>query len=171
MRMKVREHTYVAIEYSLSLDSGEVVAKTREGESYGFIVGAGQVVPGLDEGLHGMEEGQSAQISVEASQGYGERRSEMCQKIQRSFFPEDADIRPGESFQTMGPQGPVGFEVTAVEGDMVVADFNHPLAGERLHFDVTVREVREPEPGEIEALLTGSGCSQTACGSCGGGCH
>jgi FKBP-type peptidyl-prolyl cis-trans isomerase SlyD len=167
--MKIEDRTYVAIDYSLSLDSGEVVDKSEDGDPLGFIFGTGRVVPGLEKGLLGMEPGQSARITVEVAEGYGERKDEMFQRISRSEFPKDTELQEGMAFQAMGPHGPVRFQITEVKGDTVVADFNHPLAGERLHFDITVAEVRHPEPGELDAMA--GGCAPSACGSCGGGCH
>ena len=62
------------------------------------------------------------------------------------------------------------FRIREVGEDNVVADFNHPLAGQRLHFDVKVDEVRQPTAEELSSLMTDSECSPSACSSCGGGC-
>jgi FKBP-type peptidyl-prolyl cis-trans isomerase SlyD len=163
--MKIEEHTYVAIDYSLTLDSGEVVDRSEAGEPLGFVTGFGQVIPGLEKGLAGMEQGQSAKITVEAREGYGERQQELYREIPREYFPGDTAIEPEMVFQMTGPQGVARFRVDAVTDQVVVADFNHPLAGERLHFQVTVQEVREARPEDVNQ------CGPQGCESCSGECE
>lgn len=168
--MKVEDRKYVGIEYSLTLDSGEEVDRSGPGEPLGFIFGAGQIISGLEEGIRGMEPGQQAKITVEAEKGYGLPREELHREIPRANFPEDLEIETGMSFEAKGPHGPVQFRVKSTGDDTVIADFNHPLAGERLHFDINVVEVREPRAEELASLASDQGCSPSECGSCGGGC-
>jgi len=163
--MKIDEHTYVAIDYTLTLDSGEVVDRSEPGEPLGFVTGFGQIIPGLEQGLAGLEQGQSAKITVEAKDGYGERQQELYREIPREHFPDDTAIEPEMVFQMTGPQGVVRFRVESATDEMVVADFNHPLAGERLHFQVTVQEVREARPEDVQQ------CGAQGCGSCSGECE
>lgn len=166
--MKIQDKSHVTIEYTLSLDSGEVVDKSEPDQPFSFVCGLGQIIPGLERALIGMEEGQSAKVTVEAEDGYGVPREDLYREIPKANFPPDIEIKPGMGFEASGPQGPVRFRVKSVEGDVVVADFNHPLAGERLHFDIKVTGVRELSNAEIAAM--GVGCSPTSCGTCGGGC-
>lgn len=169
--MKIAERTYVSIDYKLTLASGEVADQSGKGEPLGFLFGAGQVIPGLEKGLLGMEAGQSAQIHVEPAEGYGESRPELLRDLPRENFPDDLVLEPGMGFEAKGPHGPVTFRVREVQEDTIVADFNHPLAGEPLRFDVTVVEVREPTAEELAVLMnSGAGCSPSACSGCGGGC-
>jgi FKBP-type peptidyl-prolyl cis-trans isomerase SlyD len=97
-------------------------------------------------------------VTIEPEAGYGPVQQELLQAIPRNRFPENVEIEPGMSFHARGPRGPVALTVVSVEKDRVKVDLNHPLAGKRLTFDVTVQEVREPLPHEIPAA---SGC---ACG-------
>ena len=141
--MKIQDQAYVAIEYTLSLDSEEVIDRSDPGEPFGFVFGAGQVISGLEKGLEGMGEGDSAKITVEADEGYGQVRPDLVCEIPRKNFPDDVDIEPDMMFEVSGPHGPARFRVNSVGEEVVVADMNHPLAGERLHFHVEVTEVRE----------------------------
>ena len=169
--MKVAERTYVSIDYTLTLESGEVADKSGEGEPLGFIFGTGQIIPGLEKGLEGMEAGQAAKITVEAADGYGETKEELLRDLPRDNFPDELELKPGMGFEAKGPHGPVTFRVREVQEESVVADFNHPLAGQQLHFDVKVTEVREPNAEELATLMKqDEGCSPSACSSCGGGC-
>lgn len=165
--MKIQDRAYVAIEYTLTLDSDEVVDQSEPGKPFGFIFGAGQVIPGLENGLEGMKQGQSAKIAVEAEEGYGRTRKELLREIPREQFPADVDIEPNMIFEADGPHGPVRFRVESVSDEMVVANLNHPLAGERLHFDVKVAEVREATAEELQKSQDHSGCTPEDCG-CGG---
>ena len=164
--MKIQEQTYVAIEYTLTLDSNEVVDQSEPGKPFGFIFGAGLVIPGLEKGLEGMKQGQSAKLTVEAEDGYGKPRQELFRELPREHFPADADIEPNMIFEADGPHGPVRFRVESVSDDVVVANLNHPLAGERLHFDLKVEEVREARAEELEALKQNGDCTPESCACC-----
>jgi len=163
--MKVQDNSYVAIDYILSLDSGEVVDRSDPGEPFCFVIGFGQVLPGLERGLQGMAEGQSATITVAAEDGYGERKDDLYRGIPREQFPSDIALEAGMVFQMTGPQGMARFRVDSVSEAAIVADFNHPLAGERLHFQVTLKEVREARPEDVHR------CGPQGCGTCKGDCE
>ena len=168
--MKIREKAYAAIDYTLSLDSGEVVDRSEPDEPLGFIVGTGQIIPGLEDALDGMEAGEKTRVVVEADRAYGETDPGLFRDIPRENFPADVSIEPGMAFEARGPHGPVSFRVRSVTDETVVADFNHPLAGKRLHFEVTVAEVREPRAEELAALAKQHACTPHDCGGCGGSC-
>ncbi|OGQ96940.1 MAG: hypothetical protein A2521_11770 [Deltaproteobacteria bacterium RIFOXYD12_FULL_57_12] len=171
--MKIADNTYVAIDYSLALDSGEIIDRS-EGEPLGFITGADQIIPGLENALMGMVAGDSARITVEPEDGYGERQDELLMEVPRDQFPDDEEIEAGMVFETEGPHGPVTIVIDSVNAnDTVTVNLNHPLAGQRLFFDVKVVEVRDPSVEELAALEETDGCDcgcedgDDACG-CGG---
>jgi len=171
--MEIKDRTYVSINYKLTLDSGETVDETTD-SPFGFICGAGMVIPGLEEGIKGKKEGDNVQLTIEPADAYGEFRDDLVKEIPRSNFPPDIQIEPGMPFEAQSPHGPVRFTVKEVTDEVVKADFNHPLAGERLHFDITIKEVREPSVQEMSQIFGGGGacnCTPTSgCDSCGGGC-
>ncbi len=168
--MKIEGQSYVAIAYTLTVDSGEEIDRSDPDKPLGFIYGSNQIIPGLEKKLAGMESGQKAKLVVEAEEGYGEYRAELKQEIPRKNFPEKMEIEPGMIFQGFGPQGPMNIKVISVDDENVLGDFNHPLAGERLNFDVEILEVREPTQEELDALE--HQCSPSCCSSCEseGGC-
>lgn len=166
--MKIEDCKYVSMKYRLSLESGELTETSPEDEPVGFLVGANQVIPGLEKGIRGMEPGESARIRVDAADAYGEHRSDLIRDIPRENFPADAELEPGMGFEARGPMGPVLFRIESVVGENVRADFNHPLAGETLYFDVTIEDVREPTPEELTSAEAPS-CS-SGCAECGGSC-
>jgi len=93
--------------------------------------------------------GDSFQARIAPEQGYGVRHEAMVQEVERSRFPEGAQIHPGVQFQAHTQQGPHVVTVVKVEGDAVTIDGNHPLAGMTLHFDVKVLEVRAATEEEL----------------------
>jgi len=172
--VKIQDNMYVAIDYVLTLDSGEEVDRSQTGSPLSFIVGQGQIIPGLEKAILGMAKGDSAKIVVEPVDGYGQPREDLYHEIPRSQFPAEVDIKPGMVFEARGPRGPVAFQVKTVTDETVTADLNHPMAGKRLHFAVTVAETRQPTTAELAALAApagGCGCTPSTCTTCGtGGC-
>lgn len=167
--MKIQENAFVALEYTLTIDSGEIVDKSEPGEPLSFVVGSGQMIPGLERQLLGMDLGQSAKISVEAEEAYGPSRPELYREIPRSNFPKDTDIEPGMIFEAQGPHGSIPMFVREVTDAIVTVDLNHPLAGQKLHFDLKVSEVREATAEELAECEEGECDGDHECTHC--GCH
>lgn len=170
--MKVADKLFVAIDYQLSLDSGEEVDKSAEGKPLEFVVGTGRIIPGLENALMGIEEGESLKVSLEPENAYGLIDDSLFQEIPRERFPAEADLEAGMTFQAMGPRGPMMLTVQGVEGDVVKVDLNHPMAGKKLHFDIRIAEVREARPEEIQPAGGGCACGPEAADKedCGPGC-
>jgi len=170
--MNIAEKVYVAIEYRLTLDSGQEVDSSAAGKPLGFITGAKQVIPGLEKALMGKAAGDNAQITLEPEEAYGPVQPELFQDIPTNQFPSDVEIEPGMSFEARGPRGPFMITVSKINSnDTVTVDLNHPMAGKRLHFDVRVIEVREPSETELSQLSAGCGCGTAEETNCGPGCN
>ena len=156
--MKVGEKTFVAIDYTLSLDSGEKVDSSAEGAPLSFITGTGRVLPGLEAALMGKAAGENAKVTLEAEDAYGEVNKDLLRDIPKSQFPKDVELEVGMSFTADSPRGPVPLTVAKIGDDDITVDLNHPMAGKRLHFDVKVAEVREPLEEELAQQVQGCGC-------------
>lgn len=165
--MKIADKSFVAIDYSLSLDSGEEIDKSEPGKPLAFVYSSGQVIPGLEKELLGQEAGYETEFTVDAVNGYGEARPELIREIPRDRLPQGVDLKPGMAFQAEGPQGAIPFTLKEVKDDTVTIDMNHPLCGENLHFKVKVVEVRQATDEEIAAS---AGCGHECCDSCGDTC-
>ena len=175
--MNITDKLYVAIEYTLTLESGQEIDKSPADQPLGFIAGTGQIIPGLEKALMGRTAGENAKLVVEPEDAYGPVKDELFQEIPNSQFPNDVEIKPGMAFEAQGPNGPFMISITKVnDNETITVDLNHPMAGKQLHFDVNVIEVREPTAEELAqaAASMSSGC---ACGSdseddasCGSGC-
>jgi len=172
--MNVDEKTFVAIDYRLSLDSGEEVDRSPEGKPLGFVTGTGRILPGLEGALMGKAAGESAKVTLEPEEAYGEVNNDLFQNVPKNRFPKDVEVREGMTFTAESPRGPVPIAVTKInDDDTVTVDLNHPMAGRRLHFDVRIVEVREPLEEELAQQADSCGCG---CGpsegkvSCGPDC-
>ena len=133
----------VSIHYRLTLDDGAIVEDLFNGDPMVYEHGSGRIVPGLERQLAGKSAGDECTLHVEAAEAYGDYDPGAEQVVSRTQFPAEADIEPGISFQATGPQGPVSVWVTNVEGDNVTISTNHPLAGQRLTFQVRIVDVRK----------------------------
>ena len=175
--MNIAEKMYVAIDYTLTLDSGQEIDKSPEGQPLGFIAGTGQIIPGLEKALIGKAAGDKTKIVVEPEDAYGPVKDDLFQNIPKNQFPNDVEVKPGMAFEAQGPRGPFMITVASVNDndDTVTVDLNHPMAGKQLHFDVNVVEVREPTAEELAqaaaSLSSGCGCGSDDADGCGPGCN
>jgi len=135
----------ISFHYHLTDVAGATIDKSEAGEPLAFLTGTGQIIPGLESVLVGMTSGEKRRVEVEASQAYGERNLEKIVTVKRDQLPE-GDVKPGDMFR--GHDDDI-VTVTAVNGDSVVLDSNHPLAGQKLIFDVEIANVRAATTEEL----------------------
>jgi FKBP-type peptidyl-prolyl cis-trans isomerase SlyD len=148
--MQVGPGTIVTMDYTLRLDSGDVVDSSEGRDPMTFHFGRGQIVPGLERELAGLQSGDQKEIRVGPEEGYGPRETGAIHEIPLDRFPQNITPEVGMRLTVKGPQGQeMPFTIIAVSEHNATLDFNHPLAGERLNFSVTVRDVRSAEGGRI----------------------
>lgn len=175
MQMNIADKMYVAIDYILTLDSGQEIDRSPSGQPLGFIAGTGQIIPGLEKALMGKAAGDKAKLVVEPEDAYGPVKDDLFQDIPKNQFPADTEIKPGMAFEAQGPRGPFMITVSTInDNDTVTVDLNHPMAGKQLHFEVNVVEVREPTAEELAQAAArfsaGCGCGSDDADACGPGC-
>jgi FKBP-type peptidyl-prolyl cis-trans isomerase SlyD len=147
--MKIENGNVVELDYSLHLGDGEVVDSSAPGEPLTYLHGEGQIVPGLESALEGLDVGAHKQVVVAPAEGYGDHDPEGVQEVPKGAFPPGFEPKAGMELTAEGPQGePVPFVIRDVRPETLLIDLNHPLAGKTLHFDVTVRAVRAPTDEE-----------------------
>ena len=146
------EGNVVDVYYTLPADGGQTLDSNKgQDRPLVFLQGAGNIVPGLDKGLVGQKRGTTVKLSVAPEDGYGPIDEEKMERVPRDKFPADSDIQPGMVFSARTPDGlEQRLRVGAVEGDEVVIDHNHPLAGKTLHFEIYIYGVREATDDERE---------------------
>ncbi|ABC80994.1 FKBP-type peptidyl-prolyl cis-trans isomerase [Anaeromyxobacter dehalogenans] len=149
--MKIAKGSVVGLDYSLHLGDGKVVDQSEPGEPLTYLHGEGQIVPGLESALEGVDVGESRTVVVAPADGYGEHDPRGVQEVPRKAFPPGFDPQVGMELTAEGADGePVPFAIREVKPESVVIDLNHPLAGKTLHFDVKVRDVRAATAEELE---------------------
>ena len=146
--MQVSSDRVVTLHYTLTGDDGAVIDKST-GEPLSYLHGHGNIIPGLEQALEGTEAGFQSRVTIEPEQGYGERRDDMVIGVAREQFDPGMDLKPGLQVMANGPQGDVVFTVVEVGDEEVTLDGNHPLAGQRLHFDVEITDVRAATDEEL----------------------
>ncbi|BCX88338.1 FKBP-type peptidyl-prolyl cis-trans isomerase SlyD [Methylomarinovum tepidoasis] len=141
--MQVSENKVVSIHYTLKNDAGEVIDSSEGREPLTYLHGVGNIIPGLEKALEGKDVGEHVDVSIAPEEAYGERNDALVQAVPRSAFEGVDEIKPGMQFQAQTPAGMQILTVVKVEGDEVIVDGNHPLAGETLHFSVDITDVRD----------------------------
>jgi FKBP-type peptidyl-prolyl cis-trans isomerase 2 len=138
----VKEGDTVRIHYTGKLEDGTVFDSSEGSASLELKLGKGEVLPGLEKGLIGMNIGESKTIRIGAEQGYGLHQKERVFEYDRNRLPEDFEPETGKQMNMFRADGmPVQVTVAGVSETSVTLDCNHPLAGKDLVFDVTLEEI------------------------------
>ncbi len=147
VNLPVSEGTRVYVNFSLSLEDGSEVDSNFGGEPVAFEVGDGSLLPGFERLLFGMSAGQRRLFTVSPEDGFGQPNDNNVQYLPRSRFAADGELEIGLvfSFADAGG-GELPGLIVALDDDEVTVDFNHPLAGRNILFDVLVHRV---EPLEV----------------------
>ena len=148
--MQISKNAVATLEYTLTNDSGQVLDSSKGQEPLVYVHGSGMLIPGLEAELEGKTKGDSFRTEIAPENGYGVRDEALVQAVSRAQLPADLEIQVGVQLQAQSEEGTHVVTVTAVEGDQVKLDANHPLAGVTLHFDIEVMDVREATKEELE---------------------
>ena len=141
----VQEGSIVSIEYTLTDGDGKVIDTNVGKEPLTFIQGAGQIVSGLEKELQGLKAGDQKKVQVKPEDGYGMPSQQAFQELPRETIPAEAQ-KAGVSLMAKGPDGrAIPIRVHEVKEKTVVVDFNHPLAGKTLNFDVKIKDIKAAE--------------------------
>ena len=148
--MEIAADRVVLIHYTLKDDAGSVLDTSAGAEPLAYIQGHGNLVSGLEKALEGKRDGDTLAVSVAPADGYGTHDAALIQRVPKRAMQGAGEIKKGMQFQARTDDGMRMFTVTAVVGDMVTLDGNHPLADKTLHFDVQVVSVRDATAEELE---------------------
>ncbi|QDV68697.1 FKBP-type peptidyl-prolyl cis-trans isomerase SlyD [Rosistilla carotiformis] len=148
--MQITADKVVAFDYKLTDDKGELIDSSEGHEPLLYLHGQGGIIEGLERALEGLKVGDHVNVTVQPEEGYGLRSDELIQEVPRDEFEGDEDIEVGMQFEADTPDGPMIFTIIEVSDEIIHVDGNHPLAGETLTFDVTIREVRDATDEEME---------------------
>jgi FKBP-type peptidyl-prolyl cis-trans isomerase SlyD len=148
--MRVKHGRVVLLDYLVRLATGQVVETSSVKGPIEYLHGSGQILPALERAIEGLSEGQEAAFSIAPEEAYGQRREDNVVSLPKGLFPSDVRLRPGLCLFARASGGQsYPITVKEVKGDLVLVDLNHPLAGERLFFEVNIRGVRPAGNQEI----------------------
>jgi FKBP-type peptidyl-prolyl cis-trans isomerase SlyD len=136
----IKNGSVVHFEYTLSNDNGEVIQSTQ-GDPVIYTHGKHEIIPGLEKALSGMEVNEEKHIRVEPEDAYGSVDPKGFKEVSKAEMPS-SDVEVGTPLSARGPQGEdVLIHVHEIKKETIVLDFNHPLAGKTLNFDVKVVDI------------------------------
>ena len=148
--MNIANNCVVAFHYTLTDDEGNELDSSKGKEPLAYLHGHSGIIPGLERELEGKVAGDAMKVTVQPADGYGELNPELVQAVPRAAFQGVDQIEVGMQFQAQGAGGQVQMVVVKeVSDELVTVDANHPLAGQLLHFDVSIEGVREATEEEI----------------------
>ena len=142
----IKENSTIKVMYKGTLADGTVFEDIPETESFEFTLGEEQVLPDFESGLVGLKAGDKKTITIPADNAYGERMEDLVIELERDQFPDDPPPEVGEQFEIMEKDAeegddPILVTIKSLNDTTVTVDANHPLAGEVLTFEVTVKEI------------------------------
>ena len=148
--MKVGKDKVVLMHYTLKNDAGDVIDSSDGGDPLPFLQGHGNIIPGLESALEGSRVGDKLDVSIKPEEGYGERMQDAIQKIPSSALKDVDEVKVGMQLQSQDKDGNAFLvNVTKIEDDKITVDANHSLAGQTLHFSVSIESIRKGEAEEL----------------------
>ncbi len=185
--MSIENDKVVSMFYTLTdKATGDLLDTNKQANPLEFLFGRGQIIPGLESELEGLSAGDKKQVEVLADQAYGKYDEKLLQTHSREQFA-GIELKEGMTLFGQGEDGgQVQVSVKSFNDSEVTVDFNHPLAGKDLNFEVEITEVREASEDELATgvvggMAGGCGCGTGGCGEhhhdeeehecCGGGAH
>ncbi|MBE9474256.1 MAG: peptidylprolyl isomerase [Chloroflexi bacterium] len=149
--LKVADSVVVSLDYVLILDDDREIDRSDKNEPMEYLHGFDNIIPGLEEELNGMTVGDEKEVVVQPELGYGERDPDGMTEFPRDTFPGSLNLEVGEPVMMRDKDGGESLQayVSELRTDTVLLDFNHPLAGETLHFHIRIAGLREPTSEEL----------------------
>ena len=139
--VKVKNGDTVLVHYTGKLENGVVFDTSKTRDPLEVKIGEGMVIRGFENGLLEMTKGETKKLEIEKEEGYGDKHDYMIQEAPLDKVPEG--VKLGDMLQAGSPMGPVNFTVIEIKEEVVILDGNHPLAGEKLTFEVEVVDIIE----------------------------
>jgi FKBP-type peptidyl-prolyl cis-trans isomerase SlyD len=179
--MRISKNKFVSVTYDLNVGEEnelELMESATKDRPLQFIFGVGSMLPAFEEKIKELEPGAKFLFSIEPEDAYGEYMDDHVVELPKNIFEvngkfDDEFIVEGVTLPMMNANGEhMNGSVLEVKDDVIVMDFNHPLAGETLHFSGEILDVHEPTEEEIAAMSAmgdGCGCSDCGCDACNDG--
>ena len=149
--MKIEKNKIASLGYTLKDDNGQILDQADKNSPFLYLHGAGGIIKGLEKALEDKEAGDSFSVIIAPEDAYGERDDKLTESVPRDMFEgiSDENLVPGAQFHASTAHGTQVITIAGVDGDTVNIDANHPLAGQTLHFDVDVLDIRDATDEEL----------------------
>jgi len=148
--MKAETNSVVSFHYSLTDEAGEPIENSHERDPMSILLGAGNIIPGLESAMAGREPGDRFDVTVTPEHAYGERRDGFTQRVPKKYFEQAQRLKPGMTTLLKTQDGSQRMVVVMKIGQSVIdVDLNHPMAGKTLNFAVEILDVRVASEEEI----------------------
>lgn len=147
--MKIEKNVVVSIAYQVKMEDGVVVDQSTVEAPLEYLHGHNNLITGLERELEGKVAGDKFSATIAPEDAYGDHNDALVQRVPAEVFQGVDELEVGMRFLADTDQGPIPVEITEVDGDEVVVDGNHMLAGQTLTFDVEVVALREASADEI----------------------
>ncbi len=148
--MALENNKVVSISYTLKDDEGNLIDEATRDKPFAFLSGQNQILPKLEEQIGHMLIGSKKNVSISAEDGYGIYDEKSIREVKRADFPEKVELKEGMQFVADTGEGKhMPFVIKSVKENQVVIDFNHPLAGVNLSFDIELLNVRDATDEEL----------------------
>ncbi len=139
---KAKNGNKVTVHYTGKLDNGSIFDTSKDRDPLTFTLGAGEIIPGFEKAVIGMDTGESKTVHVPTDEAYGSRMKELVTVVKLKDFPEHLTPELGQQLKIPRDNGkPLIVSVTDISGSNVTLDANHPLAGKNLTFEIELVEV------------------------------
>ena len=140
--MAIKQGDTIKVDYTGSLEDGQVFDSSEGKQPLEFEVGAGKIIPGFDKAVVGMEKGEEKEITIKPEDAYGQPRDDLQKEVPRSALPQDQEPKEGMGLMMNTPQGQqIPARIVKVTEENITIDLNHPLAGKTLKFKIKISEV------------------------------
>ncbi len=162
--MQIADNVVASLRYKLTDSQGEILDEATQTEPFVYLHGANNIIPGLENALVGKQADDQLEVTIPPAEAYGEHNEQLTQEVSKEMFSgiDETQLVPGAQFHAETNAGQEIITIASVQKDTVTIDGNHPLAGETLHFDVTVLDVRTATEEELR-----HGHAHDAHGDCG----
>ena len=149
--MPVPQNKVYEIHYKLTDGEGKILDSTYGDQPFSFVTGKSEIIPGLERELDGMLIGSKKSVVITPEDAYGYVEEKAFTVVNRSQFPPETELNIGDQFIANAPdKTQMPFFIHEIDGENVTLNFNHPLAGITLHFDVELVNIRDPRPEDLE---------------------
>jgi FKBP-type peptidyl-prolyl cis-trans isomerase SlpA len=138
--MQIEQGTKVKLHFSLALEDGSLIDSNFDKQPASFIIGDGNLLPGFESAILGLESGQKREFTIPPENAFGQHNPQNVQDVDRTNFAEDK-LEIGAVFSFQNGDGELPGVIIGIEGEKVMIDFNHPLAGQSILFKVEILQI------------------------------